>query len=602
MPHPIPGYQRLFAELKRRRVFRVMAVYGLVAFVLLQVVSLVVPALLLPEWTYRFVAFILLLGFPVAVVLAWALELTPEGVRRTPAAASGELTEIAEAPLSKRWPAGAFALVGTAALLAGVWYAGRRSAPAAATDLAAGPVVASIAVLPFVNMSSDAEQEYFSDGISEELLNLLTKIPDLRVAARTSSFSFKGQHLKIPEIAGRLKVAHVLEGSVRKAGDRVRITAQLIRAEDGFHVWSRSWDRTLRDIFQIQDEIAADVAEQLKVTLLGAAATVEETDPDAYALFLQARQLGRRVTAEGFEQSIVLYQRALEIAPDYAAAWAGLAYNYNYQGAIGLRPIDEGYQRAREAADRALTIDPEYAEAYATLGRIAVAYDNDPAVAARHYERALELDPSNPDIINDAARLARNLDRLDRAVALQEYAVARDPVNPTSHFRLGVSYLTGGRLDEAIASFRTALRLSPGRIGAEYRIGRAFLRKGEPEAALAAMQRESSGWRWNGLALAYHALGQEAESDSALAELIARFEQEAAYNVAYILAYRGEADRAFEWLDKAVRYKDPGLSQIAVEVLFANIHDDPRWLPFLESLGKSPAQLAAIEFHVRVPQ
>jgi serine/threonine-protein kinase len=280
----------------------------------------------------------------------------------------------------------ALALVGITALLAGVWYVARQSAPAA------GPVSASIAVLPFVNMSSDPEQEYFSDGISEEVLNLLAKIPGLQVAARTSSFSFRDQNLEVPEIAERLNVAHVLEGSVRKAGNEVRITAQLIRADDGFHEWSETWDRSADDIFAIQDEIAADVAAQLKVTLLGAAPTVEATDLAAYALYLQARQLGRQGTAEGLERSMALYQQALAIDPDYAAAWAGLARDYYTQAGTELHPIDEGYELARDAANRALAIDPEYAPAYAQLGYIAV-YHGDLAAAARHLERALALDP-----------------------------------------------------------------------------------------------------------------------------------------------------------------------------------------------------------------
>ncbi len=599
-----PGYQRFFAELKRRRVFRVMAVYGIVGFVLLQIMDLVVPALLLPEWTYRFVALILLLGFPVAIVLAWAFEMTPEGVRRTAEAASGELTEITAAPASKRWAAGLLALVGVTALLAGVWYVGRQSTPAAGADGAAGPVSESIAVLPFVNMSDDASNEYFSDGISEELLNLLAKIPELQVAARTSSFSFKDQNLEIPEIAERLNVAHVLEGSVRKAGNEVRITAQLIRADDGFHVWSETWDRTLDDIFVIQDEIAADVVAQLKVTLLGEAPTVEETDPEAYAQYLQARHLSRLGTAEGYEQSIALYEQALAIDPNFAAAWAGLAGVYSSQTAsYGEQGFDVGFGLAREAVNRALAIDPEYAPAYAILGRIALLYDGDLAAAALHLERALVLEPTNPDIIGRAALLALDLGRLDEAIALGEDAVARDPVNSTGHVWLGHSYLWAGQLDEAIASSRTALTLSPGFSWAQYNIGVALLEKGEPDAALAAMQQASSAaLRLIGLALAYHALGQAAESDAALTELIEEHEQGWTYNVAYVLAYRGEADRCFEWLDKAVQYKDAGLSQIVVDNLFANIHDDPRWLPFLESIGRSPEQLAAIEFEVGLPQ
>jgi len=451
-------------------------------------------------------------------------------------------------------------------------------------------------------MSDDASNEYFSDGISEELLNLLSQIPELRVTSRSSAFSFKGQDLAVPEIAERLNVAHILEGSVRKAGNEVRITAQLIDVRSDTHLWSDTWDRTLDDIFSIQDEIAADVVEQLKVTLLGDVPKATETDPAAYALFLQARQLGRQFTAAGLEQSIALYEQALEIDPDYAAAWAGLADNYINQAGKLLRPIDEGYQLARETANRALAIDPEYAPAYAYLGNVARDYDLDLAAAARHYERALALDPTNPDIIRDAAYLALALGRLDEAIALHEYAVARDPVNPTGHASLGWAYRYIGRPDEAIASLRTALSLSPGRIRAQYNTGVALLEKGEPQAALTAVQQESSAaLRLIGLALAYHALGQAAESDAALGELI-EMSVPWDYNIAYVLAFRGEADRAFEWLDKAVQHNDAGLARIAVDILFANIHDDPRWLPFLESIGKSPEQLAAIEFEVRLPQ
>ncbi len=481
------------------------------------------------------------------------------------------------------------------------WMIANKDIPRGSDNAAA--VVESIAVLPFADMSPEGDQEYFSDGISEELLNLLVEIPGLQVAARTSSFSFKGQNLEIPEIAERLNVAHVLEGSVRKSGNQVRITAQLVRAADGFHVWSDTWDRSLDDIFAIQDEIAADVVAQLKITLLGAAPTVEQTDPEAYALYLQARQLGHQHTAEGYEQSNALYQQALAIDPDYAAAWAGLANNYINQAGFGLRPFDEGFRLAREAANRALAIDPEFAPAHATLGLIAMSYDGDLSAAARNYEHALELAATDAEILRFAANLAYGLGRLDESIALREYLVALDPVNPAGHSRLGFAYVNAGRQDEAIASYRTALSLSPGRGAAQYGIGVALLLKREPEAALAAMQQESfEAFQLIGLPMAYHALGQAAESDAALAELIEKYEQGAAYNIAYVLAFRGETDRAFEWLDKAVEYNDTGLSESPIQILFANIHDDPLWLPFLESIGKSPEQLAAIEFNVTLPK
>jgi tetratricopeptide (TPR) repeat protein len=270
---------------------------------------------------------------------------------------------------------------------------------------------------------------------------------------------------------------------------------------------------------------------------------------------------------------------------------------------MGQRPLDEGYRLSREAANRALAIDPEYAPAHAVLGYIAQAYDVDLATAARHYERALELAPTDPNILDAAADLARNLDRLDEAIALLEYAVARDPVNPSVHNGLGLAYFFAGRLDEALASFRTMESLWPGATGfAPSLIGWVLLQKGEPEAALAAIQQVSSERsRLPTLVMAYHALGQSAASDAALAEMIEKYGQVDQWRISFVLAFRGEADRAFEWLDRAVEHNDTGLTSIANFALFANLHDDPRWLPFLESIGKSPEQLAAIEFEVRLP-
>ena len=299
----------------------------------------------------------------------------------------------------------------------------------------------------------------------------------------------------------------------------------------------------------------------------------------------------------------MLYQQALAVAPGYASAWAGLADVYSRQTNKALRSFDEGYALALDAAEKALEVDPENADAHASLGSIALSSNSDIAMSARHFEQALALGADNPDILLEAAILARSLGRQDVAIALLEFVVARDPVNSISHYRLGSTYLWAGRLDAAIASIRIALSLSPGRIVAQWAIGVALLLKGEPKAALEAMQQESDkGWRTAGLVLAYHALGQVAESDAALVEIIESLEHEAAYNIAYLFAFRGESDRAFEWLDKAVQYNDPGLQDIPVQPLFSNVHSDPRWLPFLESIGKSPRQLAAIGFKVTLPE
>ncbi len=492
-----------------------------------------------------------------------------------------------------RWAEMAIGLLVLALIIGGVFYFARRPG-----QLVSAVADNSIAVLPFVNMSEDKANEYFSDGISEELLNLLAKIPQLKVAARTSSFSFKGKGVEIPEIARQLRVANVLEGSMRRSGDQLRITAQLIRAAEGYHLWSETYDRKMDDIFKIQDEIAGEVVKELKVKLLGAAPKVRTTDPKAYAFFLQGRELGRQNTAEAFAKSDALYRQVLEIDPRYAPAWNELARNFVNKAGMGLLSNQEGLARAREAAEKALSIDPDYAPAHARLGDIADT-DNDPAAAARHYQRALTLDPTDLDVLRNAATFLHRLGRLDEALALEDAVVRRDPVNVTSLYNLGVVQRCAGRYDVAIASFRTVLSLSPNYGGAHSQLGNALMLKRDAAAALTEIEQEKSEvWRMIGLPMAYCALGRKADADAALDALIAKYEKEAPYNIAFVYAFCGDADKAFEWLDKAVTYQDPGLGEIVTEKLFDKIHSDPRWLAFLRKIGRAPDQLAKIEFKV----
>ncbi len=493
-----------------------------------------------------------------------------------------------------RWAAIAAALLVIGAIVSGVFYFPHRPAIAADND--------SIAVLPFVNMSDDKGNEYFSDGISEELLNLLSKIPQLKVAARTSSFSFKGKGVEIPEIARQLHVANVLEGSVRKSGDELRITAQLIRAAEGFHLWSETYDRKMDDIFKIQDEIAGEVVKQLKVKLLGAAPKVRTTDPKAYALYLQGKELGRQHTPETFAKSDALFRQAAEIDPLYAPAWDALAANFANKAYFGLMPMEEGFARSREADEKALAVDPDYAPAHSGLGWIAVYRDDDLVSAARHYQRALESDPTDLRVLGEVSWFLQIIGRLDEALVLNEALVRRDPVNVDMLGRLAFNQRMVGRYDDSIASFRTVLNLSPDRGAMHFALGVSLLLKGDATAALAEIELEKiEGFRTIGLPMAYCALGRKADADAAFKTLIVNAEKDAPYNIAYVYAFCGNADKAFEWLDKSVA--NGGAPEILMENLFDKIHSDRRWLPFLRKLGKAPEQLAKIEFKLPpVPQ
>ena len=315
-------------------------------------------------------------------------------------------------------------------------------------------------MLPFANLGGDPEQAYFADGISEGLLNLLAQVPDLRVIARTSSCPFKGKDVGIAEIAQQLNVAHVLEGSGRRSGDTLRVTAQLIRTSDSSHLWSRTYDREMTDVFEVQDEIADAVVGQLKIKLLGAAPRSRVTDLEAYEKFLLARQLGQQWTEEGLATSSALLKEVVAKDPGHVEAWRLLARDSMNMAYLGLRPIAAAYAEARQYVDEALAIDPNYGRGHDGLASIALYYDRDLKVAAREWRRALQLDPGNAIIVSNSASLLDALGRHDESIAVGRYAVSRDPLNPLNHAQLGWSYYFAGRLDESAETFRTASKLS----------------------------------------------------------------------------------------------------------------------------------------------
>jgi len=594
----------LYGELKRRNVIRVAVAYLVGAWLLFELAGMALPCCGIPAWGVRFLQIALALGFLPVLAVAWSFVMTPEGViRDTPVTQSS----------AKRLDLFIIALVIGALSLFAAGHFWIKAGSAEQTTVALKPTLDtgrspvqlaanSIAVLPFVNMSDDAANEYFSDGISEELLNLLAKIPELHVPSRSSSFSYKGKDFRVTDAARDLNVRYILEGSVRKSRDQVRITVQLIDALADVHLWSETYDRTLDDIFAIQDEIAGAVVDSLQLTLLGEAPQTEKVSPAAYALYLQARYLNAQGTARAFRSSLNLYQEALAIDPGFARAWRGLAVVYMNQANKGLLPEHESYTLAREAVDKALAINPDYAMAHATHGVLLMTHGGDMAQAAPLFAHALSLDPDNLVLLSYASSLLLRLGRLEETIAIREYDVAKDPLDPIGLNNLSFAYLKAEEADKAIATIQTLLMLAPEYSGARHNLGTAFLLKGNFEAAMQEIRKEPSElWRLIGLAMVHWASGKTTDAEAALAELIEKYSENWAYHIAVLSSYRGEKDRAFKWLDEAVRQKATSLTYIAVEPLFKTLHDDPRWSPFLESIGMSPAQLSAIKFEVALP-
>jgi TolB-like protein/DNA-binding winged helix-turn-helix (wHTH) protein/cytochrome c-type biogenesis protein CcmH/NrfG len=444
----------------------------------------------------------------------------------------------------------------------------------------------SIAVLPFVDMSEKKDQEYFSDGLSEELIDMLTKIPGLSVPARTSSFYFKGKSEDIQTIAKRLMVAHVLEGSVRKAGKHVRITAQLIRTDNGYHVWSETYDRQLDDIFKIQDEIASAVAHALEASL--AENSVPRTgtthNTDAYQLYLQAQFIHQRAsTPEDFRHITGLLEQSLKMDPDFAPAWAYLSSMLLATcGSVGCQ---ETVEAARRAADRALALDPTLPSAHTALAKIRLLYEWDWRGAQSEAKRALELDPGNVNALAWSGYVAWALGDMETALDFLQREAALDPLSPHSWLYLAIAFIQSGRLEDAQTSLHNAGDLNPNE-GALHRIAaEIMLRKGQPNAALTEIGLESDEENRTYLrACAYHALSKRNEADAALANLQNKFANEAAGDVASVYAFRGDLDQGFRWLDRAYKQHEVGLTWVKVDVGLKNLWPDPRWKAFLRKM------------------
>ncbi|MBK5097254.1 MAG: tetratricopeptide repeat protein, partial [Gemmatimonadetes bacterium] len=446
------GFRHFLAELKRRKVFRVTAVYGAASFGILQAADILFPRVGLPDWTVTLVAALALAGFPLALILSWAYERTPDGVQKTDPAVTGELEAIASEPARNRWPLGLAALGGIVLLAFSAWWVLGRP------DSADARTYDSIAVLPFIDMTGNPENEYLGDGLAEELLNALAGVEGLKVASRTSTFAFKGSNVGATEIGDSLDVATVLEGSVRTSPDRLRVTAQLIDADTGFHLWSETYDRAPADLLDIQDDLTQQIMDALAVQLAPSATGGERPvvqrgteNPEAYDYFLQGRFFWNKRTGEDLDVAVGLFEKAIEADSNFAAAYAGIADARVVPAGWGDDP-GTALDTAEAYARRALEIDPALAQAHTALAYTQL-MDLDLQAAEASFRRAIELDPGYPTGHQWYAEVLVATDRDAEAIEQLRLAESLDPTM-IIRWHLGRALYQAGHYEEAIAQLR----------------------------------------------------------------------------------------------------------------------------------------------------
>src|SRR5262245_58852534 len=566
-----------FSELKRRNVYKVAVAYIVGGWALSQGLAQVLPVFDVPNWAIRLGVSLIVIGLPVALVLAWALEITPQGIKRT------ETADAMPPAGRQKQHAWIYVLVLGSVVSIGLFFLGRYTA-----GNAAGLPQKSIAVLPLINESGDPKDEYFSDGLSEELIAALAQISGLKVIGRSSSFRFKDRKEETKTIGEKLGVSTLLDGTVRKQGDRVRIVAALVNAADGIQLWSDTFDRQLKDIFEVQKEIAQAVAKSLKVTLLGTNSTsgASATDnAEAHNAYLQGHFYLVRCNVEDFRKAIDYYDQAIQLDPNYALAYAERAEAWAFMGDLtGERPT--AYPKARSDAEKAVAIAPDLAEARASLGWVRCLAEWKFAEGLSELQRAKELSPANPTANDLLARIIVYLGRFDEAERQAREAMELDPLSTVTQGNLARVLFYAGQLDEADAVARKAVELQPTGAGSHRFQVLIAAQRGDGEAALREAQMEPDpGFRRFELAVAHYVRGDRAAADAALADLIANSREGFAYQIAEVYALRGEKDKAFEWLQIAIDDRDAGMLGLLADPVLRGLRDDPRYKNMVVKVG-----------------
>jgi TolB-like protein/Tfp pilus assembly protein PilF len=570
-----------FGELKRRNVYKVAIAYGVAGWLLIQIASQVFPFFEIPNWAVRFVVLLIIIGFPIALILAWAFELTPEGVKRTTAADA--------AHEHSRGAAWIYIVAIGATLSVGLFVLGRYTAQRAIIHLIQQPAMEkSVAVLPFANLSGNPENAYFAAGIQDEIITRLAKIGQLKVVSCLSTQRFKSSPDDLPAIAKQLGVANILQGSVQRSSDEVRVNVQLVNGETDTHLWADTFDRKLTDVFQIESDIAKTIAEKLQAKLSGSEQRAISAEPtanlEAHELYLKGRYLWNRRTAGNLEKALTYFQQAAEKDPNYALAYAGIADTCALFPVYGAGAPQEYIPRAKAAAERAVALDDSLAEAHASMGL--VFYSNfQPVESAKEFERAIALNPNYPTAHHWYGRLTLVMTgQLDRAMAEVKRAYELDPVSSIIHSDLGGVNVAARRYDEAIQQLRGTVEVDPEFYWAHRFLGMALELKGDTEGAIAEYKRalelndDPVGLAFIGHA--YASIGRQREARDMLTQLTeaARMRYVQPYAFALIYLALGDKDQAVDWLERGTR--DRGgtyLAFIKVDPFFDPLRGHPRF-------------------------
>jgi len=575
-------------ELKRRNVIKGAISYLVVAWLLIRIAALLGDILEMPLWISKSLFYLLLIGFPIYLLVSWIYEYTPTGLKRTSKVTESASIRKKTGKRLNKIIIALLVLILTVLVIDRFIITDKKGKNTFDTP-AIAMISKTIAVLPFQDFSEKKDNEYFADGLTEELLNLLSQVNKLKVTSRTSTFSFKNSELKIPEIAEKLNVTYVLEGSVRKSGKLLRITAQLIDAKKDKHLWSETYDRNLDNIFAIQDEVSEAVVKALEINLLDEKPLPKskKTDSEAYKFYLQAIHASHKSSdTQKLKEAVTLAKEALKLDANYVPAWLLLSRVYETQANNGTLTFDEGYSLAKEATNKVLEIEPKNALAYAYLADDELSYDWNFAKAKKLNAIALKLDGSNPKIISLTATLAIALGNVESAVRLQEYSTSLDPLNPDMYYQLLNIYYCADRLDDAVNAAKKCIELQPDRYAVHYYYARILLQQNKIVEAREALKAEKDeGWTLQMLSDICFKLNEIEKSEAYMQELILKYKDEMAYQIAESYSFRNDKENAFKWLDKAYKVHDVGLNEVLSEPRFRNLHSDKRWQKFIDKMG-----------------